>query len=102
MSQSEYDIVDFSAHLFWDLDRSGISSDELTGQVVQRVLEYGVLKDWVILCGVYGFDKVINKATGLRNLDPRSLSFLVNISGIPKEKFRCYSTTQLMPRHWHF
>ncbi len=102
MPNPEYDIVDFSPYLFWDFDRSEINTDHPTSQLVQRVLDYGVLKDWKILCGVYGFDKVIATATGLRNLDPRTLSFLVNISGVPKEKFRCYSTTQLMPQHWHF
>ena len=102
MSQLPYTITDFSPHLFWDFDRSSISAVHPTAQVVQRVLEYGLLKDWMVLCALYSFDGVIQTARAVRNLDNRTLSFLVNISGIPKENFRCFSTSQSIPQHWNF
>lgn len=102
MAGSAYHITDFSPHLFWDFDRSGLSETALSAQWVQRVLEYGVLDDWKILLGIYGMDTIISVAQGIRSLDPVSLAFLSSLSGIPKENFRCYSTKQLIPRHWNF
>ena len=102
MSELHNDIMDFSPHLFWDFDRSNISTAHPIAQVVERVLTYGLLKDWILVLSLYGFDAVIRTATELRNLDARTLCFLVNISGIPKEKFRCYFTRQSMPPHWNF
>lgn len=102
MSELQADIMDFSPHLFWDFDRTTISTVNPTAQVVERVLTHGLWKDWLLLLSLYGFDAVIRMSTELRNLDTRTLSFLVNISGIPKEKFRCYSTRQLIPPHWNF
>jgi hypothetical protein len=102
MTGSANHISDFSPHLFWDFDRSQLSETVLSAQLVQRVMEYGVLSDWLILLRKYGMDSIIRVAQGIRSLDPVSLAFLSSLSGIPKENFRCYSTKPLTPQHWNF
>ena len=42
-------VHDFSAHLFWDLDLEKFDLDQYKEFIVQRVLEYGMLKDWILL-----------------------------------------------------
>ncbi|MDZ4070724.1 MAG: hypothetical protein U1C70_02770 [Sediminibacterium sp.] len=87
----KYTVADFSDHLFWDFDRNKISLDQPQGQVVQRVLEYGLLQDWIVLTHLYPFQNILQTAMQLRTLDPRALAFLINISGASKEDFRCYT-----------
>lgn len=97
-----YTITDFSDHLFWDFDRNKINPDKPSAQVVQRVLEYGLLKDWIILTHLYPFSDILQTAMNLRDLDPKAVVFLMNISGVSKEDFRCYTTKPLIPQHWNF
>lgn len=98
----KYTVADFSDHLFWDFDRNKISLDQPQAQVVQRVLEYGLLKDWMVLTHLYPFQNILQTAMQLRTLDPRALAFLINISGVSKEDFRCYTTKQSINQHWSF
>lgn len=95
-------ISQFSSHLFWDFDRTSISTSQLKPQVVQEVLEYGLLRDWRLLCTIYGLQQIVEVASKLPSLDPKSLAFLSNISTIPQENFKCFITKQLMPKHWDF
>jgi len=99
---AKYSISDFSNHLFWDFDRNLIDSKKPSPQVVQRVLEYGLLRDWIVLSYLYSFEDILQTAMNLRNLDPKAVSFLMNLSGHTKEDFRCYTTRQLTPQHWNF
>lgn len=43
---------------------------------------------------MYGFDNVVATSKTLRSLDPVSFSFIVNLSGQPREAFRCYTLNQ--------
>lgn len=97
-----YSIADFSDHLFWDFDRNLIHQVKPQAQVVQRVLEYGLLKDWIVLTHLYSFEDILQTAMNLRDLDSKAVSFLINLSGVSKEDFRCYTTRQLIPQHWNF
>lgn len=98
----KYTVSDFSDHLFWDFDRNKISLDQPQAQVVQRVLEYGLLKDWIVLTHLYPFQTILLTAMHLRTLDPKAMAFLINISGVSKEDFRCYTTIQSTHPHWSF
>ena len=55
MSQKEY-ISLLSRHLFWDMDVNKVNLDTCPAQIIQRVLEYGTLKDWHLICSYYGLD----------------------------------------------
>lgn len=48
MSQKEY-ISLLSRHLFWDMDVNKVNLDTCPAQIIQRVLEYGNLKDWQLI-----------------------------------------------------
>ncbi|MBN2894190.1 MAG: hypothetical protein JXL97_20130 [Bacteroidales bacterium] len=102
MSKTEIKIEDFSEHLFWDVDKTKLNLEKNKTFFVQRVLEYGVMNDWVLILSYYGREKLGIIATEIRDLEPKSLSFISTISKIPIEKFRCYNTKQLIPQHWNF
>ena len=102
MPALHYTIADFSPHLFWDVNKEMLDLSFNKAQVIQQVLEYGLLSDWLIITNLYGLKVIADTAATLRQLDPMALSFIVAISGIPKESFRCYSTKPLMSQHWNF
>jgi len=93
-------IADFSKHLFWDVDVSTLHFDKHKEYIVQRVLEYGVMKDFVLLINYFSLNQVKNIAINLRSLDDRTLNFIAIITNTPIQDFRCYTLKQSQQRHW--
>lgn len=94
------DFEKLSKHLFWDADRSKLSFDRNEKLVVQRVLEYGLLEDWIILRDYYGVERIAEIAMTIRDLDSISANFIATLADKPIEKFRCYIWRQSHPTHW--
>lgn len=94
--QHDYTIADLSQHLFWDVDPSLVQFELSKDIIIQKVLEYGVMKDWRIINAVYGRESIKNTALHLRNLDEVTLSFLSNIFQINKQEFKCFSQKTLI------
>ena len=93
-------IEDFSPNLFWDADPADLDFSTHRKYVVQRVLERGTLDDMRHMFSMYGFDNVVATSKTLRSLDPVSFSFIVNLSGQPREAFRCYTLKQSSQAPW--
>jgi len=91
-----------SSHLFWDVDVKTLDWDKHQAFIVQRVLEYGLQQDWVLLKHQLGVAKIAEVCKGLRSLDPKSLAFISLISKTPRTEFRCYTTKQSNQAHWNF
>ena len=100
MDSIDFDINKFSDHLFWDVDKSAIDKDLHKKFIVKRVLEYGLLSDWIIISKYYKKENIAAIAVSIRQLDGRSLSFISAYTDIPKEKFRCYTTQRSTIKHW--
>ena len=92
--------VDFSENLFWDTDHETLDYEKHKKFIVQRVLEYGSLSDWRLICSFYGINVIIDAAQSLRSLDEKALSFLSAVGNVPVESFRCYTLKQSNPKHW--
>ena len=71
MSQKEY-ISLLSRHLFWDMDVNKVNLDTCPAQIIQRVLEYGNLKDWQLILSYYGLDRIVSICQSLRTLDKKA------------------------------
>ena len=93
---------DFSKHLFWDIDSKNLDFNKHKKWLVGRVLQYGLMKDWELLCKQFSLDEIVTEALEIRDLDEKSASFLSILSGIPIEKFLCYTIKQSHPPHWNF
>jgi hypothetical protein len=48
----------------------------------------------------YGIDEIAKIAQSIKDLDFKAASFMSMLSGIPKEKFACYTTKRLTQLHW--
>lgn len=101
-SISDINKMQLSPHLFWDVDRERIDFNKNKKWLIHRVLEYGLLKDWVLIYKYYGIEEIAQIVIQLKDLDKKSISFISVLSKIPKEKFLCYATRQLNPEHWNF
>ncbi len=97
----EITINDFSQYLFWDVDTSDFDFQKHKVHLIQKVLEYGFMKDWNLLKQLYGLDTIKEVSLNLRSLDAVTLSYLAAIFKIDKTEFRCYKHRQLHPNLWN-
>jgi hypothetical protein len=92
----------FSAHLFWDINPKDMDAEKHKQFIVQRVLQYGLMSDWILLRESLEIKEIADIAAGIKDLDPKSCSFISLLANKPKEEFLCYSTKQSIPAHWNF
>ncbi len=95
-------INSLSPHIFWDVDVQSIDMEKNGVFVLQRVLQYGILKDWVLLKSIMGVDNIKAFAIQLPTLDDVSISFLSNLYKIDKSEFKCYKNKQSNQNYWSY
>ncbi len=92
----------FSPHLFWDIDPKELDVKKHVQFIVQRVLQYGLMSDWILLRQSLEIKEIARIAANIKDLDNKTCSFISALSHKPKEEFLCYSTKQSIPEHWNF
>ena len=95
-------ILSLSPHIFWDVDVATIDMEKNGVFVLQRVLQYGLLKDWLILKSNLGLERIKLIAAQIPVLDDVSISFLSNLLHIEKSEFRCYKNKQSNQNYWNY
>ena len=94
-------ISKLSKVLFWDMDMESVDMDKYPRHIIQRVLEYGNLEDWMLIKDYYGFDKIVEECKQMRTLDPVCLSFICAKSNTKEEEYRCYHFRQSFHTLWN-
>jgi hypothetical protein len=102
MKANELNLNLFSPHIFWDVELSGLDVNKNQAFIIYRVLEYGLLSDWVLIYKAFGINEIAEKCTQFKNLDRKSLAFISNLSKKPLEQFKCYTTPQSTLQHLNF
>jgi hypothetical protein len=95
-------ITSLSPHIFWDVDVQSVDVEKNGVFVLQRVLQYGILKDWLLLKSIMGVDNIKALAVQLPTLDDVSISFLSNLYKIDKSEFKCYKNKQSNQNYWSY
>jgi len=98
----KYKLTDLSPQLFWDTRVEDVSWDRHDSFIVERVLEYGMMKDWNLIKAAYGLERIKEVSLKLRSLSDLSLSFLCWLYNLEKEQFRCYTLRQSNQAFWHY
>ncbi len=98
----QLDISHLSAHLFWDVNPDQIDIETDFRFILSRVLQYGMIRDWVLLVRYAGLERIATEAKEIRSLDDRSLHFIASITGSKLEEFKCYTWKQSIPGHGIF
>lgn len=68
--------------------------------MIQRVVEYGLLEDWLATVKFYGKETIATSVVQFRNLETKSLHFVSAIFDIPLSQFRCYKLKQSSQNFW--
>jgi len=102
MKPETFNINLLSPHIFWDVDIQLLTLKDNKQFIVKRILEYGLLSDWMQLNQHMDIDEIADVVSNIKDLDYKSLSFISTISKRPKEKFLCYTTQQSTAPHWNF
>ncbi|MDD5149145.1 MAG: hypothetical protein PHC28_01515 [Flavobacterium sp.] len=68
---------------------------------IQRVLEYGKMKDWNLIKDLYGMEAIKEASLNARSLDAVTLSFVSTLFNINKTEFRCFKHRQLFQNLWN-
>jgi hypothetical protein len=100
-TDQKLNINDFSKHLFWDTDRDKLDFKKSKEQIVYQVVEYGLMKDWLLLQRIYSREALKEIVLNLRVLDKVTLAFLAHFFQVDKTKFRCYKNSQSAQNFWN-
>jgi len=95
-------LTQLSPHLFWDTPIEHLHWWEHRAFIIERVMNYGLLKDWNTIKEWYSKENMKTIVTSIRTLDDFSIAFLSLILDIPKDAFRCYNDRQSHPSFWHY
>jgi ribosomal protein S8 len=95
-------INDFSEHLFWDVDKSKLDFKKSKEQIVYQVVEFGMMKDWMLIQEVYSKSTLKEIVLNLRTIDRTTLSFLAHYFKVDKKQFRCYKQMQSNQGFWGY
>jgi len=102
MKPAKFNIDLFSNHLFWDVDIQKLSLKNDKRFIVKRILEYGLLSDWIELNNYLDIEEIADAVSNIKDLDYKSLSFIAAISKRRRENFLCFTTQQSIISHWDF
>ncbi|MFA6128896.1 MAG: hypothetical protein WC699_16475 [Bacteroidales bacterium] len=87
---------------FWDIDPALLDDNNSKRLIIERIMNYGNLKDIQLITSHYGLDEVKTILCSLNYIDPKTLNFISLLFHIPKTRFKCYSRKLSTGRHWSF
>jgi len=93
--------IKFSKHLFWDVDVNNLDMDKHKEFIVGRVLDYGLMEDWLAIREYYSLENLAAISKTIRCLMPKSLWFIAAMTGTNIKDYRCYKFAQLHPTLWN-
>jgi len=94
--------IKFSENLFWDVDENELDMDKHKEFILERVLDYGFMEDWLVIKEHYSLTQLAEIAKNIRSLMPKSLSFIAAVTDTKITDYRCYNLAQSNPPHWNF
>jgi hypothetical protein len=95
MPAHQYNITDYSPHLFWDVDRSQLDFEKNKNLIVERVLQRGSRHDLNLLLSQYGKSQVREVIKQLPWLDDKDMAFVHVFFNLPYHELKCYTRKPL-------
>lgn len=100
--QKQIRIEDFSASLFWDVDKTKLDFEQHAAHVVEKALNRGTWKDFKTALAYYGRERMTQIVKNLRYMDKKTLQFSSVYFHIPTTEMRCYIWQQSNPSYWDY
>lgn len=92
----------FTKAIFWDTNIDNLDAEKHALYIIERVLNYGRMEDWHQLKKLYSLEGILEKAQKIKDLHPRTLSFLSLYFDIPKSNFACYTQNRSDEIHFPY
>ncbi|MBA2499741.1 MAG: hypothetical protein H0V30_08455 [Chitinophagaceae bacterium] len=89
-NKPSYSIADFSPQLFWDVDRNKLDLEKNKRFVIERVLQRGSRKDFNMLLGYFGKERIKEVVKQLPWLNEKDQAFVHVFFDIPYNDLKCY------------
>jgi hypothetical protein len=102
MMKKEIKIEDFSASLFWDVDKTTLSFEKHATHIIEKAITRGTWEDFKTVFDYYGRRKMKKTIKNLRYMDKRTLQFSSIYFHLPITEMRCYIWQQSNPTHWDY
>jgi len=87
---------------FWDINQKDFDEAKSKRLVIERVINFGNLKEIKLVWGHYGEHEFRKTICNLNYIDPKTLNFFSILFKIPKSDFKCYTRKQLNPHPWTY
>jgi hypothetical protein len=100
--KKELKVEDFSASLFWDVDKSKVDFEKNAVHVVEKTLNRGSWEDFQLALAYYGRERTKEIVRNIRYFDRRTERFCSVYFEIPLTEMRCYVWRQSNPSYWDY
>jgi len=80
----------FSAHLFWDTDLEKLDIRKDKVYIIERVMNYGLEKDEIVLYKLYSAGTIKRIVTRLETLNQRTIAYLCMVLNLKETDFKCF------------
>ncbi|MDZ4204203.1 MAG: hypothetical protein U1C46_05235 [Bacteroidales bacterium] len=86
--------------LFWDMDLKSMDEQTHKTYIIQQVLNYGTLDEFVAILHYYGADSIKQSSKEVGYFDPKTFSFVTTFFNLDKNEMKCYTKKRLNQPHW--
>ena len=83
-------LKELSPHLFWNIDISKLDVNKNKKIIIERIIEYGLDKDEIILWKLYNYFTIRKTAINMDSLPYMRIKYYSFVLNIKEKKFKCY------------
>jgi hypothetical protein len=87
---------------FWDIDPDSLDENKSKRIIIERVMNFGSLREIKLILTHYGKKEVTNTVCNLNYIDPKTLNFLSLLLNVPISEFKCYTRKQSTNQPWSY
>jgi hypothetical protein len=91
-----------SSRSFWDVKFEDLDFEKDKSFIIDKVMNYGVMSDFVNTLKFYGKDIIRQEIVKSPYLKKDVLNFVCFYFDLKPEQFKCFTQRQLHPQHWDF
>ena len=83
-------LKELSPHLFWNMDISKLDVKKNKKIIVERIIEYGLDNDEILLWKLYNYFTIKKIALNMDSLPSLRIKYYSFILNLKENKFKCY------------
>jgi hypothetical protein len=83
-------LKELSPHLFWNIDVSKLDIKKNKKTIIERIIEYGLDNDEIILWKLYNYFTIKKVAVNMDSLPYLRIKYYSFVLNLKENKFKCY------------